>query len=101
MRPRTFDFINRLHKVDFPNYVISVVLFGSEVYGTPNCFSDIDLGIVVPKNISLQERLLVEELLESLEPPFPLQCVYVSYTDEKLPDKDVRRQIFEKGVKVY
>ena len=100
MRGETKKFIDRLAKQRFPEFVESVILFGSEVYGKPNLLSDIDIAIVSKSNIKIKQRVIIEEMIELLEPPYSCKIIFVS-KQENYSRNDVRKDIFEKGLNVY
>ena len=100
MRKSTELFISRLKEKHFPDNVSNIYLFGSEVYGIPNIFSDIDIAIVSDISLNMFERFEVEEIIESCDPPYECQYVYIipGLSNLKL---DVRNQVFEQGVIIY
>ena len=97
MRVPTSEFVTRLKKIKFPAVVDKLVLFGSEVYGSPRVGSDIDLAVVSSTKLSQEEKHLIEDLIEMCSPPFECQIVFVTFGEYR-QGFDVRKDIFEKGI---
>ena len=100
MRAATEKYINDLKKIEFPRYVKEIILFGSEAYGSPNLYSDIDIAVVYEGKYSIKLRGDVEELFEQVISPYDLQLVFVNKSRERL-NFDVRDCIFGRGIKIY
>ena len=100
MRASTREYIKKISKLEFPEEVKSVILFGSEVYGTPNMRSDIDLAIVLYTLPTIKLKCDVEEFLEIIQCPYILQLTFVTDIYEPM-NFDVREDIFKRGVVIY
>ena len=97
MRKYTELFLDRLKQVVYPDFVENIILFGSEVYGSPKMDSDIDLAIVCKSKPCRAGKLRLRELIESCNPPFDYQLTYVIEKSYK-GFFDVRKDIFERGL---
>ena len=100
MRNKTCDFINRLKEMKYPPYVEKIIIYGSEVYGTPNIFSDIDIAAVLNNVPSRAQRIDIDEIIDEAEPPYEYQLIFIS-KQGKIKKWDVRKDVFEKGMVVY
>lgn len=102
MRQSTIEFINRFIEKKMPPEVESIRVFGSEVYGTPTCFSDIDLAIVSSVPLSLEQKAEIDSLAIEASPLCEVQFVFVVLPlPEIYQGMDVRKNIFEKGIVIY
>ena len=100
MRQQTLDFLCRLKSAYFPDYVVRLVVFGSEVNNTTGVGSDIDLGIISESSLNRAQRIAVDSIIMDYEPPFEYDLVFV-VPGEYRGNFDVRRDICEKGCVVY
>ena len=96
MRQKTFDFYLQLKTAELPDFVSSLVFFGSEVYGIPRTGSDIDIAVESEFPLNKEQKEKVMELIEAYNPPYEYQLVWVQ-KGEFRQGFDVRRDIFEKG----
>ncbi|MCL2016447.1 MAG: nucleotidyltransferase domain-containing protein [Defluviitaleaceae bacterium] len=98
MRTKTFEYFNRLRNVrdDFPPFVSNVIFFGSEVYGSPTLYSDIDIAVEVSDNLSRQRKDAVYDIFDLHEPPYDYHLVWIE-KGEYRKGFDVRKDIYEKG----
>ena len=99
MRRASELFLHRVREQTLPNFVEELILFGSEVYGKPTIFSDIDIAVVCSAPPTIEERCSLDETLDSCDPPFAYQLVYVNRNAPTNP-YDVRNDIFKKGVTI-
>ena len=100
MRRETLDYVQRLETVDYPDYVTQLLLFGSEAYGIPEVGSDIDFAVVSKAPLKTRERIIVDEILDFVEPPYEYQAVFVTEGSE-YEKSDIRCVIFERGLMIY
>ena len=102
MRQITAEFIQRFVANKFPREVESIRVFGSEVYGTPTCYSDIDLAIISKTPLTLEQKVEIDYIASDSAPPCEVQFVFVVLPlPKEFKGLDVRKNIFEKGLVIY
>ena len=103
MRIFTKNFIDILNIAEFPDFVEKIILFGSEVYGQPTVFSDIDLAIITKIRPTLENKVFLDDYIQSFEPPCECNLTWVNNIKDIKFTKalDVRKNILTKGVVIY
>ena len=102
MRKKTSEYLNRVRFEQLPDIIKKVILFGSEVYGKPNVFSDIDVAVISEVRLTLEQKAVIDQIFLDALPPSEIQYVYINYPlPEKFIGLDVRKNILERGVVLY